>query len=390
MTTTTADASDAPDLPEAAEPALAAPKKFTPAKFFTTYGGLVAIAIVALVLLVWAPNSVSAFRLGNLGKYCCWALAGVGIGLAWGRGGMLVMGEGVFFGLGGYAMAMHMKLEAAGPGEVPDFMVLYGDATMPGWWEPFRSGAFTLFAIVALPTVVSFVLGYAILKRRVKGAYFAILTQALAVAFATLLIATIKQTGGFNGLNTFTTFFGQNLYDPTVKKNLYMIAAGLVIVCLVIVWQLYRSRYGELLVATRDAEERIRFLGYDPANIKLVAFVVAAIMASIGGAMFAPIAGIISPSNVDAAASIMMIAGVALGGRASLLGPALGAIAVGYGQSTLSEQFPTQWTYFQGALFIVVLLFLPGGIASLWPKLKALVTSRSTESRPVTEAEVPA
>jgi len=390
MTTTTADASDAPDLPEAAEPALAAPKKFTPAKFFTTYGGLVAIAIVALVLLVWAPNSVSAFRLGNLGKYCCWALAGVGIGLAWGRGGMLVMGQGVFFGLGGYAMAMHMKLEAAGPGEVPDFMVLYGDATMPGWWEPFRSGAFTLFAIVALPTVVSFVLGYAILKRRVKGAYFAILTQALAVAFATLLIATIKQTGGFNGLNTFTTFFGQNLYDPTVKKNLYMIAAGLVIVCLVIVWQLYRSRYGELLVATRDAEERIRFLGYDPANIKLVAFVVAAIMASIGGAMFAPIAGIISPSNVDAAASIMMIAGVALGGRASLLGPALGAIAVGYGQSTLSEQFPTQWTYFQGALFIVVLLFLPGGIASLWPKLKALVTSRSTESRPVTEAEVPA
>ncbi len=195
---------------------------------------------------------------------------------------------------------------------------------------------------------MSFLLGYAILKRRVKGAYFAILTQALAVAFATLLIATIKQTGGFNGLNTFSTFFGQNLYDPDVKKNLYMITAGLLIVCLVVVWQLYRSRYGELLVATRDAEERIRFLGYDPANIKLVAFVVAAVMASIGGAMFAPIAGIISPSNVDATASIMLVAGVALGGRASLLGPALGAIAVGFGQSSLSEQFPTQWTYFQG------------------------------------------
>ena len=229
-------------------------------------------------------------------------------------------------------------------------------------------------------------LGYAILKRRVKGAYFAILTQALAVAFSTLLIATIKQTGGFNGLNTFTTFFGQNLYDPTVKKNLYLIAAGLLILCLVVVWQLYRSRYGELLVATRDAEERIRFLGYDPANIKLVAFVAAAIMASIGGAMFAPIAGIISPSNVDAAASIMMIAGVALGGRASLLGPALGAIAVGYGQSTLSERFPTQWTYFQGALFIVVILFLPGGIASLWPKLKALMPSRSTGTDVATPA----
>jgi len=378
MTTTAAEASEVPHAaPKAPEPSVVPPKRFSP-DLFRTYGPLIGIGIVALVLLVWAPNSLTAFRLGNLGKYCSWALAAVGIGLAWGRGGMLVLGQGVFFGLGGYAMAMHMKLEAAGPGNVPDFMVLYGDATMPGWWEPFRSGPFTLFAIIALPAVVSFVLGYAILKRRVKGAYFAILTQALAVAFSALLIATIKQTGGFNGLNTFTTFFGHNLYDPTVKKNLYLIVAGLLILFLVIVWQLYRSRYGELLVATRDAEERIRFLGYDPANIKLVAFVVAAIMASVGGALFAPIAGIISPSNVDATASIMMIAGVALGGRASLLGPALGAIAVGYGQSTLSEQFPTQWTYFQGGLFIVVLLFLPLGVASLLPKLKALVSRRST------------
>lgn len=353
-----------------------APKRFSPAQLLHTYGPLLAIGVLALVLLAWAPSSLSAFRLGNLGKYCAWAIAAVGIGLAWGRGGMLVMGQGVFFGLGAYAMAMHLKLESAGPGNVPDFMVLYGDATMPAWWEPFRSGAFTLVAIVVLPAVVSFLLGYAILKRRVKGAYFAILTQALAVAFATLLIATIKQTGGFNGLNTFSTFFGQNLYDPTVKKNLYLITAGLLILFLVVIWQLYRSRYGELLVATRDAEERIRFLGYDPANIKLVAFVVAAVMASAAGAMFAPIAGIISPSNVDATASIMLIAGVALGGRASLLGPALGAIAVGFGQSALSEQYPTQWTYFQGGLFIVVILLLPGGITSLSSRLKAALPRR--------------
>ncbi|UDY36563.1 urea ABC transporter permease subunit UrtC [Dermatobacter hominis] len=379
MTTTTAESADAPDATDEIESTGGAPGRFSAGSLLRSYGALVAIAVLALVLLVWAPGALTPFRLGNLGKYCAWAMAAIGIGLAWGRGGMLVMGQGVFFGLGGYAMAMHMKLEAAGPGQVPDFMVLYGDATMPSWWEPFRSGPFTLFAIVALPAVVSFILGYAILKRRVKGAYFAILTQALAVAFSTLLIATIKQTGGFNGLNTFTTFFGQNLYDPGVKKTLYMIAAGLVILFLVVVWQLYRSRFGELLVATRDAEERIRFLGYDPANIKLVAFVVAAIMASVGGAMFAPIAGIISPSNVDAAASIMMIAGVALGGRASLLGPALGAIAVGYGQSSLSEAFPTQWTYFQGALFIFVILLLPGGIASLWPRIKARWASRSSK-----------
>ena len=183
-----------------------------------------------------------------------------------------------------------------------------------------------------------------------------------------MMIATINETGGFNGLNSFRTFFGQKLNKDT-KVDLYMMAAGFLILCLVVVWQLYRSRFGELLVATRDAEARVRFLGYDPANTKLIAFVVAAVMASIGGALFTPIVGIISPSNVDAAASIMLLAGVALGGRATLMGPAVGAIAVGYGQSTLSESFPTTWTYFQGALFIVVMLLLPGGFASLGTKL---------------------
>lgn len=389
MTTTAPDLTAEPIATEAVASSPTPRTTFSPATLVKTYGGLVGIALVALVLLVWAPNSLTPFRLGNLGKYCAWALAAIGIGLAWGRGGMLVMGQGLFFGIGGYVTAMHMKLEAAGPGNVPDFMVLYGDATMPGWWEPFRSGPFTLFAIIALPAAVAFILGYAILKRRVKGAYFAILTQALAVAASTLLVATIKQTGGFNGLNTFTTFFGQNLFAPAVKKNIYLIAAGLLIVCLVIAWQLYRSRYGELLVATRDAEERIRFLGYDPANIKLVAFVVAAVMASIGGAMFAPLAGIISPTSVDATASILLLAGVALGGRASLFGAALGAIAVGYGQSSLSEQFPNQWIYFQGALFIVVMLFLPGGLASLWAKLTAVLPwGRAAMTPTAAEAEV--
>src|SRR4029077_1775630 len=235
-----AETSEVPDAGEAADQSIATTNKFSPSKLLRSYGPLLAIGILALVVLVGAPGSLSAFRLGNLGKYCCWALAAVGIGLAWGRGGMLVMGQGVFLGLGGYAMAMHMNLEAAGPGNVPDFMVLYGDATMPSWWEPFRSGPFTLFAIVALPAFVALVLGFAILKRGVRGAYFAILTQAMAVVFSTLLIATIKETGGFNGLNTFKTFFGQNLYDKSVQKNIYLITAGLLILCLVIVWQLYR------------------------------------------------------------------------------------------------------------------------------------------------------
>jgi urea transport system permease protein len=378
MTAIVTQSSQVPTVGPALDPGNETRRRPLLARLVKNYRGLIAIAVLAYLMLIWAPGALSAFRLGNLGKYCALALASMGIGLAWGRGGMLVMGQGVFFGLGGYAMAMHMKLEAAGPGQVPDFMALYGDGTMPAWWEPFRSGPFTIFAILAVPALVSFILGYAILKRSVKGAYLAILTQALAVAFATLLVATIKQTGGFNGLNTFTTFFGHNLYDLEFKKNLYRIAAGLVIVFLLTLWQLYRSRYGELLVATRDAEERIRFLGYDPANIKLVAFVVAAIMASIGGAMFVPIAGIISPTDVGATASILLLAGVALGGRASLFGPVLGAIAVGYGRSALSEKFPTQWTYFQGVLFVVVILLLPGGVASLRSKFTSRWPSRVT------------
>ncbi len=362
----------------------AAPPRPPRTSSLQAWGPLLGIAVLALLLLLVAPAVLSTFRLNNLGKYCCWAIAAVGIGLAWGRGGMLVMGQGVFFGLGGYAMAMHLKLEAAGAGNVPDFMVLYGDGTMPAWWEPFRSGAFTVAAIVVLPVIVASVLGYAIFKRRVKGAYFAILNQALAVAFATLLIATIKQTGGFNGLNNFPSFFGYNLYDPINRRLLYLIAAGTLIAVLLVVFQLYRSRFGELLVATRDAEDRVRFLGYDPANIKLVAFVLAAVMASIGGALFAPIVGIISPSDVDAAASILLIAGVALGGRASLLGPAIGALAVGYGSTYLSESFPNQWTYFQGALFIVVILLIPAGLASVIPRLWTMRTSRTTPVHPET------
>jgi len=226
-------------------------------------------------------------------------------------------------------------------------------------------------------------------------ALMAALSQALAAAFAILLVGNPKATGGSTGLNNFRGFFGFNLYDPVNKQMLFFIASGALLAMVALVRQLMVSRYGELLVACRDAEERVRFLGYDPANVKLIAFVAAAIMASIGGAMFAPIAGIISPSNVDATASIMLLAGVALGGRASLLGPALGAIAVGYGQSTLSEAFPTNWVYFQGALFIVVMLLLPGGIASLWTKGKNLFANRSARvtappraTTPALEAEV--
>jgi len=339
---------------------------------------LVGIALLAVLLLVVAPAVLSSFRLDNLGKYCCYAIAAVGIGLAWGRGGMLVLGQGLFFGLGAYSMGMHLKLEAAGPGAVPDFMMNFGSGVLPAWWEPFRSGAFTIAAIVLVPAAVAGVLGLAVFKRRIKGAYFAILSQALTVAFAALLVSQIKYTGGQTGLNSLSTFFGYNLYDPINKQMVYTIAAGLLIGMLLIAFQLYRSRFGELLVATRDAEERVRFLGHDPANIKTVAFVIAAVMASIGGAMFVPLAGLINPREIGALASIMLIAGVALGGRASLLGPAIGTLLVGYSRTSLSEAFPDQWTYFLGALFIVVILLMPDGLTSLVTKLWRELATRGS------------
>ena len=325
----------------------------------------IVIAVAAVLLFALAPALLTPFRLSLLGKYLCYAIVAVGIGLAWGRGGMLVLGQGVFFGLGAYLMAMHLKLADAGPGRAPDFMYLYGSGEVPAWWEPFRSGPVTILAILVLPAALAALLGLAIFSRRVRGAYFAILSQALAAAFAILLIGQQATTGGTNGLNGFRGFFGYNLNDPVNQQMIYFFAATALLLLLLATWQLYRSRFGELLVAVRDSEERVRFLGYNPATVKLVAYAIAAFMAGIGGALFVPIVGIISPADVGIIPSIAFLTGVAIGGRSTLFGPAIGAIAVAMAQTSLSEQFPGFWTYFQGLLFVVVVAFLPNGLATI-------------------------
>lgn len=320
-------------------------------------------AVGALLLFVVAPAVLSGFRLGLLARYLCYAMVAVGIGLAWGRGGMLTLGQGVFFGIGAYLMAMHLKLADAGPRGVPDFMALISSDGVPAWWEPFRSPVATLAAIVLVPGLVAAVLGLATFRRKVRGAYFAILSQAMAAAFAILLIGNPTSTGGSTGLNNFKGFFGFALNDSLNKQMLFFIAAGALLVMIAVARQLMVSRYGELLVACRDAEERVRFLGYDPATIKTVAYVVAAVMAGIAGALFVPIVGIISPNDVGIVASIGLLIGVALGGRTTLLGPVLGAIAVAWAETSISERFPSGWTYAVGVLFMLVVAFLPGGLA---------------------------
>ena len=320
-----------------------------------------ALALVALFGA--APLVLSDFRLRLLAQFLCVAMVAVGIGLAWGSGGMLTLGQGLFFGLGAYIMAIHLQLSDAGPGGRPAFMVT--GSGLPWWWELFRNPVAAVVGIVAVPGMLALVLGLGVFRRRVKGAYFAILSQASAAAFALLLVSQQDTIGGSNGLSSFRQFFGFSLGDPVNRRTLYFIAAGTLVAMVAIVHQLRRSRYGELLTAVRDGEERVRFLGYDPALVKVAAYAVAAVFAAIGGALFVPIVGIISPNNVGVVPSIGFLIGVAVGGRATLLGPVLGSLAVSYAGNTLSENLESGWVYLQGLLFILVVAFLPGGIGSL-------------------------
>ncbi|WP_232541876.1 urea ABC transporter permease subunit UrtC [Nocardia bovistercoris] len=354
----------------------------------TTLGGF---AVGAILLFAVAPAVLSDFRLNLLAKFLCFAIVAAGIGLAWGRGGMLTLGQGVFFGVGAYIMAMHLQMSDASRlgNDVPEFMEISGIRELPTFWQPFASAPVALIAILVLPGLIAAVLGYGVFKRRVKGAYFAILSQALAAALAILLTGQ-QAIGGFTGLSDFRAFFGFKLSDPANRQMLFFIAAGTLLVVVALVRQLMHSRYGELLVAVRDQEERVRFLGYDPANVKIVAYVVAAFFAGIAGALFTPIVGIISPADIGVVPSIAFLIGVAIGGRTTLLGPVLGAIGVAWAQTALSEQFPSGWTYMQGVLFIVVVGFIPAGLAGVWPMLKGAYDARfGRSSTPAPAPEPP-
>lgn len=351
--------------------------------------GRLAFALVAFLLIVVAPSMLGDFRLGLLAKYLVFAIVAVGIALAWGRGGMLVLGQGLFFGLGGYAMAMHLQLAEAPKGEPPAFMALTGAEQVPGLWAPFASPVFTLAMVVLLPMLAATLLGLLVFRSRVRGPYFAILTQALAAAFVILLIGQQQVTGGTNGL-TVMTFFGLDLADPGDKRTLYLIVVVALGAVFLLARQLVRSRYGRLLVAVRDGEDRVRFLGYDPARVKVVAFAASAGMAGLAGALFVPIVGIISPTSLGVVPSIEMVIWVAVGGRLSLVGAIAGAILVNYAKTELSEQFPSAWLYAQGLLFVLVVAFAPRGIAGFaeWLREQAGRVRRSDrhDARPTTPA----
>lgn len=339
-------------------------------------GFLVRFSLMAVALLLIAPAVLSDFRLSLLAKFLCFAILAIGIGLAWGQGGLLVLGQGLFFGLGGYCMGMHMKLAEAGRGQLPDFMTWSGVERLPLLWEPFRTAWFAVPAAILLPMGIAALLGYAIFRQRIRGAYFAILSQALAGAFVIVLVGNQGLTGGTNGLTNFQTFFGLSVTSPSDQRFLYFIVAIVLLLVFLATRELVVGRYGRLLIAVRDDEDRVRFLGYDPTRVKLVAYVLAAGMAGLAGALFVPVVGIISPALLGIVPSVEMVIWVALGGRSALAWAAAGAVIVNTAKTSVSEQFPSSWLYLQGLLFVVVILFLPKGIAGAVESIRTLSARR--------------
>ncbi|MEN3536561.1 urea ABC transporter permease subunit UrtC [Microbispora sp. ZYX-F-249] len=326
--------------------------------------GPAAFTAVAVLALVVAPLLLEPFRLGLLAKYLCYAIVALGIGLAWGQGGMLTLGQGVFFGLGGYAMGMYLKLNDAG-GDLPDFMVWSGVEKLPALWKPFGNPVFALAMVVVLPVAVALLLGALVFRQRVRGAYFAILTQALAAALVILLVGQQGLTGGTNGLTNFFDFFGRDVAADETQRGLYLLVAAVLGALYLGARQLVRSRFGRLLLAVRDGEDRVRFLGYDPATVKTLTFAVSAGTAGIAGALFVPVVGIISPALLGVVPSLELVVAVAVGGRFALAGAVLGAVVMGYARTYFSEELPDVWLYLQGALFVLVMTLAPKGIAGL-------------------------
>lgn len=336
--------------------------------------GVVGFLILATLILVIFPMFLDAFRLNMVGKYLTYAFVAVGLVLCWGYGGILSLGQGIFFGLGGYCMAMFLKLEASDPEStriqstpgIPDFMDWNQLTELPLFWEPFNSFGLTLIAVILVPVALAFVIGIAMFKRRVGDVYFSIVTQAIALILTVLIIGQQGLTGGVNGITDLRTLLGWDIRTDEAKLILYFVNAVLLLGCILIGKFILGSKLGRLLVAMRDKEERVRFSGYDVASFKVFVFCIAAAFSAIGGAMFALQVGFMSPSFVGIVPSIEMVIFCAVGGRMSLLGAVYGALLVNFGKTYFSETFPELWLYLMGGLFIAVVMYFPNGLAGLY------------------------
>lgn len=337
------------------------------------------LAIVIFIFLATAPAYMPMFRVSLLGKFMCYAIIAIGLDMIWGYTGILSLGHGVYFGLGAYCMAMYLKLQASGEG-LPDFMTWSGVSELPLFWKLFQSPIFTIIAVIVVPIIVAIVIGYLTFLNRIKGVYFSILSQALAMILSVLLIGMQSHTGGSNGLTNFSTIFGMNINSNLTKFILFYVTLAFLVLIFALCKFLINRRIGKVFIAIRDGENRARFTGYDPAQYKVFVYALSAAIAGIAGALYVSQVGIISPAEVGITPSVEMIIWVAIGGKGTLVGPILGALSINALKSFASENFPEVWSYFLGLIFIVVILWLPGGIVSLKEipsKIKAKISRKS-------------
>ncbi len=333
-----------------------------------------AVLVVVLPALNALPSPlVSDFTLNLFGKFLAYAILALGIDLIWGYTGVLSLGHGVFFGLGAYAMGMHLMLEIGTKSVyrnvLPDFMVWNRVAELPLFWQPFYSGPFTLLAVVAVPGIVAFVFGYLTFRSRIRGVYFSIITQALALCAWLMFNRNSLNLGGTNGLSGFKTIFGFTLNDAGTQRALYVVTALALCSAYLLCRAITRSPAGKVLVAIRDSETRVLFSGYSPAAFKLFVFVISAGLAGVAGALYVPQVGIITPAKIGVLPSIEMIIWVAVGGRGTLLGPIVGAFGVNWMQSILTTTYPDLWLLVLGGMFIAVVLFFPDGVVGAVQRL---------------------
>ena len=323
---------------------------------------------------------LSDFSLNRFGKFLAFAILALGLDLIWGYTGILSLGQGVFFGLGAYCMGMHLMLtigkESVYGSDLPDFMVWNQVKELPLFWKPFFSFPVAVIGAILVPMLFALVFGFFAFRSRIKGVYFAIITQALALAAWLVFNRNDTNLGGTNGLTDFKQVIGYRLSDPGTQRVLYVLTVlclgGAYLLCRWII----RSRAGRVLVAVRDSEKRVVFSGYTPANYKLFVFVVSAGLAGLAGLLYAPQVGIITPAQIGVLPSLEMVIWVAVGGRGSLVGAVLGAVSVNYGRSVLTNYFPELWPFILGGLFVLVVLLFPDGLVGIIRKGKSLLGQR--------------
>ncbi|RUU66572.1 urea ABC transporter permease subunit UrtC, partial [Mesorhizobium sp. M2C.T.Ca.TU.009.01.2.1] len=351
---------------------------------FTILALLAAAIIVPLLNLAVSPQSafyIPPYIVALVGKYLCYALLALALDLVWGYCGILSLGHGAFFALGGYAMGMYLMRQIGSRGVygnpiLPDFMVFLNYKELPWFWYGFDHFWFAALMVLAVPGLLAFVFGWFAFRSRVTGVYLSIITQAMTYALLLAFFRNDMGFGGNNGLTDFKDILGFAVQADATRSALFAASAVTLALAVFVTAAIVRSKYGKLLVAVRDAESRTRFLGWRAENVKLFAFTVSAIMAGIAGALYVPQVGIINPGEFDPANSIEVVIWTAVGGRGTIVGPILGALLVNAGKSWFTGVLPEFWLFALGGLFVAVTLLLPKGIVGMWDgwrgKAKAL------------------